>query len=205
MWCFALNGVYLQEVDSQKDLGVTVSNTLSPKKHIQEIVKKAHQKIAMFRRCFTGFSEDKVSILYKSLIRPALEYASSVWSPYTKEDIKALEKVQKRCLRLCKDDLKLELESLEERRLKTDLVEAYKFVNGLYKTPMDKYFSLPHKDLRGHSKKLYVRRTNSKLAGHFFSNRVVKTWNNLPEDTISAPSVATFKKIMRVLPIGVGD
>jgi hypothetical protein len=75
---YSLNGVYLKEVDSQKDLGITICNTLSPTKHINEIIKKAHQKIAMFRRCFTGLDEEKVSILYKSLVRPALEYASTV-------------------------------------------------------------------------------------------------------------------------------
>ena len=123
---YSLNGVYLQEVDSQKDLCVTVSNTLTPTKHIQDIVKKAHQKIAMFRRCFTGFNEDKVSILYKSLIRPALEYASSAWSPFTKENILALEKVQKRCLRLCKEDV--QMESLQERRLKKNIL-AWAFAN----------------------------------------------------------------------------
>ena len=72
---YSLNTVYLQEVASQKDFGITVSNTLTPTLHIQDIVKKAHRKIAMFRRCFTRLDEAKVSILYQSLVRPALEYA----------------------------------------------------------------------------------------------------------------------------------
>ena len=53
---YSLNGVYLQEVDEQKDLGITVSNNLTPTKHIQDLVKKAHRKIAMFRRCFSSNS-----------------------------------------------------------------------------------------------------------------------------------------------------
>ena len=159
-----MNGVYLQEVDDQKDLGVILWNTLTPTKHIQDVVKKACQKIAMFRRCFTGFDEEKVTILYKFLVHPALEYASSVWSPLTKENM-TLKKVQKRHLLLCKDDI--DIESLQERRLRTDLGEAYKFINELYKTQAEKFFSLPHKDLRGHSKKLFVRCSRTKLAGHF--------------------------------------
>ena len=59
---YSLNGVYLQEVTSQKDLGITISNSLNQTKHVQELVKKANQKIAMFRRCFTGLDEAKVTI-----------------------------------------------------------------------------------------------------------------------------------------------
>ena len=201
---YSLNGVYLKEVVSQKDLGITICNTLSPTKHINEIIKKAHQKIAMFRRCFTGLDEKKVSILYKSLVRPALEYASTVWSPKSKENINALEKVQRRSLRLSRDQT-IHMESLRERRKKTELVDTYKFITGRYKTPADKYFSLPHKELRGHSKKVYVKRTRTQLAGHFYSNRVVDAWNKLPEDIISAPTVASFKNKLRVLPIGKED
>ena len=73
---YSLNGIYLQEVSSQKDLGVTVNNFLTPANHIQQIVSKANQKTAMFRRCFTGFSEVKVTTFYQSIVtvRPALEY-----------------------------------------------------------------------------------------------------------------------------------
>jgi hypothetical protein len=72
------------------------------------------------------------------------------------------------------------MESLSERRKKTELVDTYKFITGRYKTPAEKYFSLPHKELRGHSKKVFVRRTRTQLAGHFYySNRVVEAWNKL--------------------------
>jgi len=73
-------------------------------------------------------------------VRPLLEYETSVWCPYYKKDIKRIEQVQRtftrrlysRCL-LPKveymDRLKfLELESLEQRRIKTDLVNCFKIV-----------------------------------------------------------------------------
>ena len=67
----SLNGVYLQEVTSQKDLGITISNSLNQTKHVQELVKKANQKIAMFRRCSTGLDEAKVTIYTLPIYRPA--------------------------------------------------------------------------------------------------------------------------------------
>ena len=195
---YSLNGSFLQEVNSQRDLGITVNNTLTPTTHINEIVKKARQKIAMFRRCFSRLNEEKIVTLYRAIIRPALEYASTAWSPQTKQNIEKLEKVQARCLRLYKSDI--QLESLKERRDRTDLIDTYKFLHGHYKTDSRKFFSSPHTNLRGHSKKLFKRRCRTHLTANFYSHRVVDPWNKLPESTATAPSVATFKQRLRVLP-----
>ena len=50
---YSLNGVYLEEVEDQRDLGVMISNDLSPRTHIIDIVKKANQRVGMIR-CFTS-------------------------------------------------------------------------------------------------------------------------------------------------------
>ena len=126
IYIYTLDGVNLESVDSQKDLGVTISKTLKPATHIDIITKKAYQKIGMIKRCFTNFTEKKVTTLYQSIIRPALEYTSPVWNPWYKQDIDKLEKVQRKCLQLCSKEI--ELDSLDKRRKFTDCVETYKFV-----------------------------------------------------------------------------
>jgi len=65
--------------------------------HIDLIVSKANKMLGIiYRTCTTDCDEKTMLILYKSLARPQLEYASQVWSPYTKEKIKAFERVQRR-------------------------------------------------------------------------------------------------------------
>ena len=112
---YSLNGVYLQEVANQRDLGVIISNDLSPRTHIIEIVKKANQRVGMIRRCFSNHTAKKVQTLYTTMVRSVLEYGAPTWSPYYNKDIDNLEKVQKRCLRLSKEEIVLP--SLSRRRL----------------------------------------------------------------------------------------
>ena len=78
--------------------------------------------------------------LYKSLVRPRLEYCIQAWSPYHKKDIEVLERVQKRATKIVYgyEDLNykhrlslLELPSLEERRIRGDFIEAFKLLKGI--------------------------------------------------------------------------
>ena len=82
--------------------------------------------------------------LYKSLVRPHLEYCCSAWNPYYTKDKHLLEKVQHRFTRLFPDLRKLDyykrleylkLWSLEERRNRADLIEAFKLLKGLTGVP----------------------------------------------------------------------
>ena len=146
----------------------------------------------MIRRCFTGFTKNKILTLYTSIVRPILEYASPAWNPWLVKDIDILEKTQKRCLRLCPE--RIDLESLKVRRHRTDLVETYKFLKGKYRTSSENFFTRSHTShLRGHSEKLFKSRGRLDLRKYSFSHRVVDPWNNLPEEAVSAASEEIFK------------
>ena len=76
-------------------------------------------------------------MLYKSLVRPHLEYANCVWSPYKKGDVEAIEKVQKRATKLIISLKKfsytdrlvyLGLRTLKYRRLRGDMIEVFKII-----------------------------------------------------------------------------
>ena len=79
--------------------------------------------------------------LYKNLVRPHLEYCSQIWNPHSIKYIKLIEGVQRRATKLVQgmeglhydDRLKsLNLMRLETRRVRSDLIETFKIVNGKY-------------------------------------------------------------------------
>ena len=109
-------------------------------------------------------------------LRPILEYASVVWNPIMKKEsdhekrYDQLEKVQKRCLRLCPTEISLP--TLAERRCQIDMVETFKFLNGKYKTASSTFFELPHREgLRGHSHKIFKKDAKTEVAKQFFGNK----------------------------------
>ena len=78
-----------------KDLGVTISFDLSWSDHIQEVVNKANKVLGVIKRVLGANSLNEFSLLYKSLVRPILEYVAPVWCPFLVKDIVSLEKIPK--------------------------------------------------------------------------------------------------------------
>ena len=64
--------------------------------HIAHCVKKANQMLGMIRRSFHYKDRKTMLLLYKSMVRPHLEYAVQAWCPNKVSDIKLLEEVQRR-------------------------------------------------------------------------------------------------------------
>ena len=197
-----LNNTSLVKVTQQKDLGVIISNDLKWVTHIAKVVKKANVIIALIRRAFQDKSPETILKLYKSHVRPILEYANSIWSPYYVKDIEILERVQRRITKI-PDQLKnkpyeerlrlLDLTSLAARRQRGDLIETYKILTGHYSVHLQLFVLNENNNLRGHSKKLRKEKTSKLVRKNFLSNRVVYPWNALQEETVSAPSTNSFK------------
>jgi len=141
--------------------------------------------------------------LYKSLVRPHLEYCSSAWSPHYQKDKALLERVQHRFTRLLpgmksldyNDRLKkLNLWSLEERRNRSDLIELFKILKGISAASLKKMFSLASNSrTRGHSMKIVKSHCRTDIRRFFFSERVINRWNSLPQEAVDSGSVNMFK------------
>jgi len=107
-------------------------------------VSKATRIIGMIKLKLQNFIDKSKEVtipLYKSLVRPHLEYRCQIWNPNYSKDIDLVEGVQRRVRRfisgmqkLSYDDrtLRLGLMPLNTRRLRSDLVETFKIINGKY-------------------------------------------------------------------------
>ena len=78
------------------------------------------------------------------------------------------------------------------------MYEVYKYLNGYNKTGSDELITLAERQLGGHSKKLHRPYAKTIPRYNFFSVRLVNKWNELPEDVVSAPTLAKSKEKMSV-------
>ena len=196
------NHSYIETVSNEKDLGVTFDNQLSFEDHINIITMKARRTLGIIHRSFEFLDRSMFLTLYKSLVRPVLEYGSSVWSPYLKRDIKKLEDIQRRATKMvpCVASLPYEermrelgLVSLEYRRDRADLIQIYKSVHNLDQLKWDKLFTFVPGDSRGHSLRFRTKKCAKNIRLHSFSVRSIHFWNNLKEDTVTAKTINQFK------------
>jgi hypothetical protein len=99
--CITVEGTPLALVSSVKYLGLQIHSDLSWSPHVANLCIKARRLIGLLYRRF-GKHADLVTLLqlYKSFIRPHLEYCSIVWNPHLIRDIEPLEKVQRFALRV---------------------------------------------------------------------------------------------------------
>ena len=213
---YTVGKVSLPKLTEVKDLGVYLTPDLKSHQHCNKICASANQMSALIFKSFENKSENFLFKLFQVYIRPKLEYASCVWNPYLISDVDLIEKVQRRFTKRIPNlsDLnyhqrlvKLNAHSLKTRRLILDLVFLYRILNNLTDLdPNDLFFQDISGTTRGHSRKLYVRRTNHDQYKNFFVNRIVPTWNNLPNDIVNAPSVENFRdKIRARFSYGLGD
>jgi len=131
----------------------------------QYVYNKAISILGMINRTIR-YKEMRIMVrLYKSLVRPHLEYCVSAWSPHYFKDKELLERVQHRFTRMFKDlrqrnygeRLKsLNLWPLEERRNRQDLIEVFKVYKGFMRLSIDELFERDAniKGTRGHTLRL---------------------------------------------------
>ena len=86
------------------------------------------------------------------------------------------------------------LRKLEQKRMRGDIIEYFKIITHKEDIDATQFFeenTTPH--LRGHNRKVFKKQFRLDIRKHFFSQRVVSHWNNLPSYVIESTNVNMFK------------
>ena len=93
---YELHGHQLEHLPSAKYLGIKFKTDLRWSEHINDITTKATRILGFLRHNLQISSPRLKTVAYKTLVRPLLEFAPSVWDPYYQTDINKFEMVQRR-------------------------------------------------------------------------------------------------------------
>ena len=77
---------------------------------MSSISSKAHQLLALIRQSFVYLDTETFPHLYKSIMRPTLEYGNLIWGPFYLLDQQQIERVQRKATRLIKEISHLQYE-----------------------------------------------------------------------------------------------
>ena len=88
----------------------------------------------------------------------------------------------------------LELITLEQRRLRGQLIETFKYLKGITRASPVGLFDLDvNGRTRSNGQKLQTRASRTTVKNKFYPTAIVSIWNNLPENVVTANTVNTFK------------
>ena len=125
-----MGGSILENKSSFKMLGSTFSSKLDWGSYIVSIVKTASKKIVALIRSMKFLSPEVALYLYKSTIRPCMEYCCHVWACTPNCYLDLLDKLQKRIYRNAGPSLAASLEPLAHRRNVASLSLFYLYYFG---------------------------------------------------------------------------
>ena len=207
LYNYTLNNKPLTTDTSEKDLGVTFTSDLKFSSHIRQIISKANSRLGLIKNTFTNKTAKIIIPLYKSLVRPLLEYCVSIWNPNLRKDIIEIEKVQRRATKLIPQikDLPypnrlkfLHLDSLLFRRKRQDMIQVFRMLRRIDNIDHNIYFNMNDASTtRGHSLKILKPRASTSLRLNSFSHRVINDWNSLKEETVISQTINQFKSALK--------
>ena len=205
MYPYRMDGHTLEESMCEKDIGVHIDSNLKFDIHISKAIGKANRVLAVTRRTFDTIDATTFKYIFKGLVRPHLEYAAPIWSPHDDNLKEQIENVQRRATKLIPaishldypDRLKaLKMPTLAYRRVRGDMIQVYKLLNGKYDTSLPQFLTLSHnkeKGLNRHNLDLYLHNCSKDIKKYCFASRVHRLWNSLPEELVNAEKVFEFE------------
>ena len=203
-----ISGQILEVVEKYKYLGVVFHRSLGWEEQIQRLAGRGIKTLNFKMRQLRGTDNSIKEKAYKTLVRPIVEYAASVWDPFRIGNVKAMERVQRIAARRVTGRVKksrvelnkkgeevivwesptemvneLGWNTLEERRKVDRLCNFKRVMEGVGGwAELHKKIDLENgkvNSLRGHKKKVKVSRARTDVGKFSFLNRTSRDWNGL--------------------------
>ena len=194
----------LVETETAKYLGITLTPDLKWNKRINNITNKANSMLGILRRNLRISSHTVKTHAYQTLVRPHMEYASSVWDPHTQCNTRKLEMVQRRAARYVCNRWhntssvtemvnQLGWDSLAKRRQNSRLCAFYKLTHTAAGDPWAQWLPAGHQTTRGsHAWKYIPIQTTNNIYKLSFLPCTIIVWNRLPCTLVASLSLNAF-------------
>ncbi len=192
----------LEQVTKYKYLGVTIDDRLQWDRHLDTVMTKARYKVMLMRRNKAFLSQDLLNTMYIGLIRPGLEYCSTMFNNLSKEQTRKLEVIQNDALRVILHKGRresgqemrtiLHIPTLLSRRTVKLACIIYKSINnGAPKYLLD---LLPHQNQSiTRSGGWVLQKCNLECYKSAYEYQSVVIWNSMGQDIKAANNYNNFK------------
>ena len=208
------DNVQIERVVEHVHLGLTITSSLSWRRHIESATTKASKVINLIKNVSHRLPRNCLNNLYKSMILPLLEYCDVIYDNCTVRESIALDRVQRGAALVCtgaykhtRSDLllsELGWQTLKERRNFHKLCLMYKIKNGL--VPEYLAAALPRQNVTGYNLRnndngtLPVVRTRLSCVKNSFFGSTISLWNKLEPDVRMKPTLYSFKMSAKCCP-----
>jgi exonuclease III len=221
-YLYKMDNTLLPHTDNAPDLGITITQSLSWNQHINTITNKALKRM-WFLVWTLGFNAPQQAKLttYLAIVRSTLEYCTPVWNPTTKENIKQIESVQRKCTNYILSNPKrpsplhidyktrlttLNLLPLSFRREFYDLIFFIKSLKNMHAFNIMDYLQFQDDTTtrvtrnRAHGLTLTTPKLKLVSSSQFYPSRLARTWNSLHIDLrtklVSPAPLPFIKKLL---------
>lgn len=213
---YVINGITLKSNEEKLDLGVVFDYKFNFVNHLNSVIPKSYSLLGFIKRNCREFSDPyTVKLVYSSLVRSKLEYASFIWNPFCVTHISRIERIQRKFIKFALHNIHftqpepsyedkcrlIGLKTLENRRKYLSQVFLYKIICGFVDCSelLDLInFHVPPRILRNHN--LFVipfHRTNYSMFEPL--SRVLNEYNRISDNLDFSDSLKKYCQFLDLI------
>ena len=193
----------IKESEYKKLLGVTFDKKLNFTKHVQDLCKKAHQKLHALARLYDYIDPIKLKLLMDAFIKLQFNYCTLVWMFHDRGANVILNKVFERSMRIACNDSGSNFVNgsltIHHRNLQLLMTEIFKTKNNLNPIFMKDIFATKNSyySLRNPNHLQLPKVRTIKYGTENIQFRGCSLWSSLPNSLKDSDSLQEFKRRMK--------